>query len=428
MDFLTWSSIGIALIFCTGYLCIIYEHQIGIHKAASALAMAGLCWLISCLVPQYAAGEFFPYALGKASEVCFFLFGALAIVEVMDSHHSFALITQYITATSPLTLLWIVGICTFFLSAILDNLTTTVVMVTLLQQLLPKGESRWVLGGAIVIAANAGGAWTPIGDVTTTMLWIGGQITAFGVIEALFQPSVACCIASFLILSRQLQKIDHTNLVLERSQQPPVSKKFYSKMFLFLGLTLLAFIPIIKTLTGLPPVMCMLLGVACMWLVTDWVHRDGLRESLRMPALLKRIDLPSILFFLGILLAVECLEMAGLLSGLAEWMEHFFPNQEMIAFAMGLISAVIDNVPLVAAAMKMYTLEENPAGSALWHSIAYAAGTGGSILIIGSAAGVAFMGMEGATFGWWLRRIAPAAFIGYITGFGLHLLLSGWTG
>lgn len=428
MDSLTWSGIGIALLFCIGYLCIIYEHQIGIHKAASALAMAGLCWLISCMVPQYAAGEFFPHALGKASEVCFFLLGALAIVEVMDAHHSFSLLTQYITARSPLTLLWIIGFCTFFLSAILDNLTTTVVMVTLLQQLLPKGETRLILGGAIVIAANAGGAWTPIGDVTTTMLWIGGQITALGVIEALFEPSIACSVAAFLILSRQLQVIDHTDLVLEEPEQPHSSKKRYSKLFLFLGITLLLLIPVVKTVTGLPPVMCMLLGVACMWIVTDWIHQDAVKESLRMPALLKRIDLPSILFFLGILLAVECLELAGLLSGLAGKMERFFPNEEMIAFMMGLFSAVIDNVPLVAATMKMYSLENDPTGSVLWHSIAYAAGTGGSILIIGSAAGVAFMGMEGATFGWWVRRIAPAAFVGYVTGFGLHLLLSGWTG
>lgn len=423
MDFFTWSSSAIAIIFCIGYLCIIYEHQLGLHKAASALCMAAVCWLIASVDPNFFAVEMFPSALGKAAEVCFFLLGALTIVEVMDAHHSFCLITRYITARSPRTLLWIIGMCSFFLSAILDNLTTTVIMVTLLQQLLPKSEMRLILGGAIVIAANAGGAWTPTGDVTTTMLWIGGQISAVSVIKALFAPSLVCCIAAFILLSRQLQHIGHIEFIEEKPHHPP-SVTRYSKLFLILGISILLLIPVVKTLFGLPPVMCMLLGVSCIWLVSNWVHRGGTKDFLRVPAALQRIDMPSILFFLGILLTVESLEMAGLLSGLAQGLEHLLQSQGVIAFAMGLISAVIDNVPLVAATMKMYTLEMSPTGSVFWHSIAYAAGTGGSILIIGSSAGVAFMGIEGATFGWWLRRIAPAAFFGYVVGFGLHMLSS----
>lgn len=427
MDVWTWSNSLIAILFCIGYFCIIYEHQTGIHKAASALAMAGLCWLVACLDPHYDAESLFAYSLGQASEVCFFLFGALAIVEVMDAHHSFSLLTRYITARSPLVLLWIVGTCAFFLSAILDNLTTTVVMVTLLQQLITKGEIRWILGGAIVIAANAGGAWTPIGDVTTTMLWIGGELSVTGVIQALLVPSLVCCISAFVILSRTLQRIGHSKHALEPSHLHYPAATRHSSLFLILGIAVLVSIPIIKTLTGLPPVMCMLLGVSFLWVISDWLHPEGSKDTLRMPVLIRRVDIPSILFFLGILLAVEVLEMAGLLTALAQGMGVLFPNQEVIAFAMGLISAVIDNVPLVAATMKMYTLEALPMDSVFWHAIAYAAGTGGSILIIGSAAGVAFMGMEGVTFGWWLRRIAPAAFIGYAAGFGFHLLLNGWS-
>lgn len=421
MDLLTWSSTLIALLFCLGYLCIIYEEQMGIHKTASALGMASVCWLICFITPRFAAEEVFSHAIGKASEVFSFLVGALAIVEVMDAHHSFSMLTRYIKARSPLVLLWVIGTITFFLSAILDNLTTTVVMVTLLQQLFPKGETRLLLGGAVVIAANAGGAWTPIGDVTTTMLWIGGQLTATGVIHALLTPSLVCCLFAFTLLSYQLKRIQLTDPTLKKPYVHHASPTQHSTLFFVLGISILLFIPIIKTLSGLSPVMCMLLGVSCIWVVNDRIHRHDTQETFRMPTLLKGIDLPSVLFFLGILLAVESLEVSGVLSGIAYEMDHLFPNKQAISFAMGILSAIIDNVPLVAAMMKMYTLETDPT---FWHSIAYTAGTGGSILIIGSAAGVAFMGMEGAHFGWWLRRITPAAFLGYIAGFGSHLLLS----
>lgn len=428
MEGFTYSSSWIALVFFIGYLCIIYEHGLKIHKSASALMMATVCWLICFITPSFAAEGFFSCALGQASEVCFFLIGALTIVQIMEAHHSFSLISRHITARRPLTLLWILGTIAFFLSSILDNLTTTVVLITLLQQLMPKGQARLILGGGIVIAANAGGTWTPIGDITTTMLWIGGQITALGVVEALFEPSVVCCASAFALLSYQLKGIQENIPPLDTYHKSAPANTQHSRLFLILGISSLLLIPLIKTLFGLPPVMCMLLSTSILWLTNDWIHRHSDTQAARTITVLKHIDLPSVLFFLGILLTVESLEIADLLEYLAEWMQNLLPNKQMIAFAMGLLSAVIDNVPLVAAIMKMYTLETDPTSSVFWHSIAYAAGTGGSILIIGSAAGVAFMGLEGVTFGWWLRRITLAAFFGYLAGFTVHLFLSGWTG
>lgn len=410
------------VIFSLGYLFITLEHYTRINKATVALLMAIFCWLVQFKDISFSNAQNIHY-LGEhtssVSQVIFFLLGALAVVETINAHDGFQCISKAIKTTSKRKLFWIVGLIAFFLSSILDNLTTTIVMVSLLQKLIEEGEDRLIIGGGIVIAANAGGAWTPIGDVTTTMLWIGGQITTARVMSDLFLASFGCFAVAMLSLSTLL-KGNFKRLVQEIPSAIPAP---YSLQILFLGIASLVFVPIFKILTGLPPFMGMLLALGVLWLITDLLHsRYEDREHLRIPHVLTKIDVASTLFFLGILLAVAALEASGVLKQLALLINNTFSHIDIVAMIIGLASAVIDNVPLVAATMSMYTLADFPQDHSFWLLTAYAAGTGGSLLIIGSAAGVVFMGMEKVDFLWYFRKIAFSAALGFFAGFGIFLL------
>lgn len=428
MDLFSPPAFWILACFSIGYLFIMVEQVTEISKTTVALLMAVICWSFLFTDTSYTHREQISILnehLGRASEIILFLLGALAIVEIISAHNGFWLVTNAIKANTKVALLWVIGIAAFFTSAILDNLTTTVVMVTLLRQLVAPGEDRALMGGAIVIAANAGGAWTPIGDVTTTMLWIGGQLSAGGVVKALFIPSLVSVIVSLLCLTFQLRRADSGNGRFEPSLagRREVRAPFANVVFCF-GVGALLFIPLFKQLTGLPPLMGMLLGLSVLWLITDLLHaRFHDRIHLRVPAVLCKIDIAGVLFFFGILLAVDTLALSNILQAFAQWIDHTVPAKEWTALIIGLGSAVIDNVPLVAASMRMYDLETIPSGSIFWYLVAYAAGTGGSILVIGSAAGVAFMGLENIGFFWWVRRISIAALVGFLAGFGIcHLM------
>lgn len=415
-------SLLMIVVFILGYFAIAIEHVTKINKTSVALLMAIVCWVLQ-FINQAESHEnnlnYLAEHLADISQVIFFLLGALTIVEIINAHKGFQLISNTIRMRSKRILLWSMGFIAFFLSSILDNLTTTIVMVTLLRKLTDEGEDRLILGGAIVIAANAGGAWTPIGDVTTTMLWIGGQLSTLSVMKNLFVPSIACLIASLAILSFSLKG--------NFSSLNPVKKKEIEPMgdiVFWLGVGSLVFVPIFKITTGLPPFMGMIFGLGLMWLFTDIVHsRYDDREHLLVPNIMTRIDVSSVLFFLGILLAIDALHTAGLLDALSGWMSRTIGNSNVIAIVIGLASAIVDNVPLVAASMGMYDMTQFPTDSSFWNLIAYCAGTGGSILIIGSAAGVAFMGLERVQFFWYMRRIGFAALVGYFAGIGAFKLM-----
>lgn len=414
-------ALWMTILFLIGYALITIEHVIKVNKTAVALLMAIACWSLQFANLQ-CAGESrltcFVEHLSNVSQIIFFLLGALAIVEIMSIHNSFKVISDYIHVDSKKKMLWILGIVTFFLSAILDNLTTTIVMVALLRRLVAKSEDRLIVGGAVVIAANAGGAWTPIGDVTTTMLWIGGQLSVEQMMLHLFIPSVVCLVVSLLILSLYLKGDFSPNPIDEKQTIQPFGKRVF-----FLGIGSLVFVPIFKLLTGLPPFMGVLFGLAVLWVVTDLVHSSDGRSDLKLPHALSRVDLSSTLFFLGILLSVDALTSANLLSQLALWLDKHVGNTTVIAGLIGLASAIVDNVPLVAASMGMYDLTHYPKDSRFWELVAYCAGTGGSILVIGSAAGVVFMGMEKVDFFWYLKRISLAALLGYLAGIGAYLII-----
>lgn len=386
--------------------------------------MAIVCWSLVFLDSPSAVEkheELLLTDLADASQIVFFLLAALAVVEVINVHNGFALISKLVRTSSKKKLLFIFTLFTFFLSAILDNLTSTIVMISILQKIALDKNDRWIIGGAIVIAANAGGAWSPIGDVTTTMLWIGGQLSSFGMIRQLFLPSLAACAAACAILSCSLKGAIPA-VAKEKNEEPDEP---LSLLFLFLGIGALLFVPVFKMATGLPPFMGILLSLSILWIVTDLLHgtkKDS--EHLRFPRIFAQIDLSSILFFLGILLAVAALRSGGLLTALASWFDVVLGDVTLIAIFIGLSSAVIDNVPLVAAAMGMYDLTVYPIDSYFWQLIAYCAGTGGSILVIGSAAGIVFMGMEEIDFFGYLRRISLAALVGYFVGVAVYMILT----
>ncbi len=415
-------SVLMILTFILGYFFITIEHVTKVNKTSIALVMAIICWLFQ-FINQTKSREnnlnFLSEHLANISQVIFFLLGALTIVEIISAHKGFRLISNNIRFRSKRKLLWLLGIISFFLSSVLDNLTTTIVMVTLLRKLTNKGEDRLLMGGAAVIAANAGGAWTPIGDVTTTMLWIGGELSTLAVMKALFLPSLACLIVGLLVLSFNLKgDFPQVNQKEENDIEPMGTAVFW------LGVGCLIFVPLFKIATGLPPFMGMIFGLGFMWLFTDIVHsRYEDREHLLVPNIITRIDVSGVLFFLGILLAIDALHTAGLLEALANWMNRTLANPDIIAITIGLVSAIVDNVPLVAAAMGMYEISQYPPDSNFWNLIAYCAGTGGSILIIGSAAGVAFMGLERVQFFWYMRRIGLAALLGYFAGIGVFKLI-----
>ncbi|MCW2217494.1 Na+/H+ antiporter NhaD/arsenite permease-like protein [Bradyrhizobium japonicum] len=411
--------IAIAVIFVLAYAAIALEHPLRINKSATALIGAGLLWAIyAATIGDHAmVGRQIDESVASTAQIVFFLIGAMTIVEVIDAHDGFEVITSRISTTSQVRLMWLIGFVTFFLSAILDNLTTTIVMVSLIQRLIARRDDRLLFASLIVIAANAGGAWTVIGDVTTTMLWIGGQITPLKIMGSVFLPSLVNLLVPLTFISL---------LVKGKSIAPPSKDdgvqlvgSYERNLMFYLGLGVLIAVPAFKAVTHLPPFMGVLLGLGIVWLVGEVVHRDKdehVRRPLTLAHALTRIDMGSIVFFLGILLAVACLEHAGLLSMLARWLEATIGRQDVIVVVLGLLSAVIDNVPLVAATMGMYDLGHYPPDSFLWEFIAYCAGTGGSILIIGSAAGVAAMGLERIEFLWYARRIAIPALAGYLAG------------
>eukprot|EP00802_Teleaulax_amphioxeia_P005117 Tamp_05121.p1 GENE.Tamp_05121~~Tamp_05121.p1 ORF type:complete len:565 (+),score=137.31 Tamp_05121:187-1695(+) len=410
------ASLPLVLTFMAGYAAIVFEEVVGVQKTAVALAMGIACWT---MVP-HAAGLEMPQVLeemGKAindtSQIVFFLIGAMAIVETVDAHKGFSFVTDRINTTDKRALVVLVGFLSFFLSAILDNLTTTIVVCSLLGKLVPESEkeTRQLLGGLTVIAANAGGAWSPIGDVTTTMLWMGGQITSVPLVTNVFLPSLACVMGA---MGWQLLTIDGAQ---QLAPAPPSTglPPRGSSLVTAVGLGGLLFVPVFKSVTGLPPFGGMLLSMASLWALTDRLHGED-RPKLRMTEALRRTDVADALFFLGVLLAVAALETSGTLTQLAQLLSELVPNDTLVAAAIGAVSAVVDNVPLVAAAMGMYDMTTYPADAQFWDLIAFCAGTGGSMLIIGSAAGIAYMGIEEVSFGWYLKRIAPGAVIGYLAG------------
>jgi Na+/H+ antiporter NhaD/arsenite permease-like protein len=411
----------VIVIFVLVYAAIALEHPLKVNKSASALLGAGLLWTIYAMASSDAhlVSEHLGESLMGTAQIVFFLMGAMTIVEVVDAHNGFEVITSRIKTTRLSTLMWMVGFVSFFLSAILDNLTTTIVMVSLMKKLLDKREDRLFFAGIIVIAANAGGAWTPIGDVTTTMLWIGGQITALEIMKGLFIPSminliVPLGVTSFILGTRPV--IPPARLEQDENFE---TTAFERNLMFYLGLAILVLVPVFKTVTHLPPFMGILFGLGILWLVGDLVHRqeeDLRKQRLTLARALTRIDMSSIVFFIGILLSVAVLEHTHILSSIAQWLDKTVGRQDIIVMLIGLVSAVVDNVPLVAASMGMYSLTQYPPDSFLWEFMAYCAGTGGSILIIGSAAGVAAMGLEKIDFIWYVRKISGLALIGYLAG------------
>lgn len=416
------------IIFVLGYLAIAFEHPIRINKAASALITGVLCWtvyIVSTPDTDHVNAQLLEH-LGDISGILFFLMGAMTIVELIDAHDGFHIITQRIRTTNKRKLMWLVAILTFFLSAVLDNLTTTIVMVSLIRKLIREKETKLMFCGMVVIAANSGGAWSPIGDVTTTMLWIGGQITTVGIIINTILPSMVSMIVPVLLVNMRLKGRLMPAETRDEDQKAITNTPMERNIVFGSGLLVLLMVPVFKTLTHLPPFMGILLGLGVMWVITEMIHsgKDTSDKSMfSVQYALRKIDTSSILFFLGILAAVSALESIGLLHGLAEQLDATIGDERLIVGSIGILSSIIDNVPLVAAAMGMYSLEQYPTDHFFWQFLAYCAGTGGSILIIGSAAGVAAMGIEKIEFFWYLRRIAWLALLGYLAG-GVVFVLS----
>jgi len=453
------------LIFVLGYLFIALEHNLHIDKAASALITGTLCWavlVVGCheapahLVDRFndflhghghgdhggALKVFFEHRLlhhmEEISSILFFLLGAMTIVELVDAHNGFAVITDRIKTRKKGRLLWIIAILTFFFSAALDNLTTSIVMISLLRKLIADKPTRWLFAGAVIIAANAGGAWSPIGDVTTTMLWIGGQLTTPVIIAHLILPSIVCMVVPIGIMSirmkGEVERPDSRDPDEEADPTTPGERNLIFAM----GVSGLLFVPIFKTVTHLPPFMGMMMSLGVLWLTTEVLHRsknDQDRKQLSVVGVLRKIDTASVMFFLGILLAVGALQEAGHLIASADWLRTALGDVYLINIAIGLLSAIVDNVPLVAASMGMYEvaapgtmdvwLTNFTQDGIFWQFLAYCAGTGGSALIIGSAAGVAVMGLEKIDFVWYLKKMSLLAIAGYLAGAAVYWLMFG---
>lgn len=410
------------IFFVLGYLAIIFEKFLHVNKGAVALVMGVICWLL--YFADAAGVDMSTTAMSEqisdVAQIIFFLLAAMVIVELIDSHHGFKVITDTIYTSSKRKMLWyLIGI-SFFMSSVLDNLTTMILMVSLLRKMVPKKNDRWMLGSILVISANAGGAWTPIGDVTTTMLWINEKITSLQTMIWLFLPSVANVLISGLLATLVIRG-EHEKMSGGLDVKPMEPG---AKWVLIVGIASLIMIPVWKATLGLPPFMGALIGLGILWLFTDILHFKYGEERwhLRVSHVLTKIDMSGILFFLGILLAIDALATAGLLRKFADYLQQAIPNQNYVAVLIGLISSIVDNVPLVAATMGMYDMTEFPVDSSLWQLIAYAAGTGGSILIIGSAAGVAFMGLEKVDFLWYMKRISWIAIAGYFAGLAAYFL------
>ena len=408
-------QILISLIFVIGYILIIVEHQIRVNKAGVALLTGVLCWTLifmesfpkENLVMQYMNAH-----LGDIAQVLFFLLGAMTIVELIDSYHGFKAIPNLIRTQDKRLLLWIFSLLTFFISAVLDNVTTTIVMITLARQFLVEKEDRMIFAGIIILAANAGGAWSPIGDVTTTMLWIGNRVSAGGVIKNLFIPSLLSLLVPLSLLSFRIK-----GTIIKRPPIESSNKIIGERRILVLGILSIIFVPILWTTTGIPPYMAVMLGMSLMWIFTDMLQKE--QHILRIPYMLTKIDITSLLFLLGVLMAVAALETASILQHIPNFMEKYIGNLDLTILLMGIISAVLDNVPLTASIMGMYDPARFPIDSKIWEMTAYCVGIGGSLLIIGSAAGVVAMGMEKIKFGWYLKRFTFPALLGYMLGVAL---------
>ena len=457
------------VVFVLGYTAIALEHPLKVDKAASALILGMVLWVIfvvarvDILSLMNDAGDYLSLSwreylhhegihqpsakdmlgfithhdimdhLAEISTILFFLLGAMTIVETVDQHQGFKLITDKIKTTNKVKLLWILSTLTFFMSAALDNLTTTIVLVALLRKLIDDKQTRWFFASMVVLAANAGGAWSPIGDVTTIMLWIGGQVTAGNIIAMVFFPSLITMVVPLAILSFRM-KGNVSRPVLSADETREFTTARERKLILIMGIAGLLFVPVFKTLTHLPPYMGMLFSLGVIWVTTEIMHRNKPmedRRKLTVIGVIRKVDVPTIFFFMGILSAVAALQSAGHLSLLAGWLDKNVGDIYIINLIIGALSSIVDNVPLVAGAMGMYEIAA--AGTAgygsffmvdgvFWEFLAYCAGTGGSILIIGSAAGVAAMGMEKIDFIWYLKRISLLALIGYLAGAGTYYL------
>lgn len=464
--------IVMVVVFVLGYLAIALEHPLHIDKAIPALAIGTLLWVLYIFgaydiftaglseawnsyihggdhhgehgiqdMRHFIVDKEIIHHLGEISEILFFLLGAMTIVEVIDKHDGFKIITDRIKTTKKVKLLWILSVLTFFMSAALDNLTTTIVMVALLRKLISDKETRWFFASMVVLAANAGGAWSPIGDVTTIMLWIGGQVSTIAIITRVIIPSLFTMIVPLALLSITMKgnvkrpEVDENEKI--------YTQPFERKLMLIMGVCGLLFVPVFKTITHLPPYMGMLFSLSVIWLTSEIMHKgkaDEIKKKLKVIYILQKVDTPTIFFFLGILSAVAALQSAGQLTVLAAWLDENLGNIYLIDLAIGVLSAIVDNVPLVAGAMGMYPIEDAASIAAMtdpaaieyanyfvqdglfWEFLAYCAGTGGSILIIGSAAGVAAMGMEKIDFIWYLKRISLLALLGYIAGAAVYYL------
>jgi Na+/H+ antiporter NhaD/arsenite permease-like protein len=452
------------VIFVLGYLAIALEHPLKVDKAASALIIGTLCWVVYILgaeqilhmgfspawtkftsvhpdlhgfeaIHEFIVESEIIHHLGEIGEILFFLLGAMTIVEVVDQHEGFKVITDKIKTTNKVKLLWVISILTFFMSALLDNLTTTIVMVALLRKLIDDKPTRWFFASMVVLAANAGGAWSPIGDVTTIMLWIGGQVTTLRIIEGVILPSIVCMVVPLFVLSFTM-KGNVTRPVTDEKEEEITTPR-ERVLMLVLGVAGLLFVPVFKTVTHLPPYMGMLLSLGVIWVISEIMHKDKpyhIKKQLKVVAILRRVDVPTVLFFLGILSAVAALQSAGHLNLLSQYLDEKLHNIYLIDLAIGALSSVVDNVPLVAGAMGMYPIADAGTTGYLanftqdglfWEFLAYTAGTGGSMLIIGSAAGVAAMGLEKIDFIWYMKKISWLALLGYLAGAAVYFIMFG---
>lgn len=430
--------ITMAIVFVLGYGVIALEHPLRLDKAASALFTAVICWVLFIIgkdqilpesgeVAFHIVEDSLMYHLGEISGILFFLLGAMTIVELVDAHDGFSIITSKIHASKKSTLLIVLSVLTFFMSATLDNLTTSIVMATLLRKLISDKQDLWTFAGVIIIAANAGGAWSPIGDVTTIMLWIGGQVTAGNIVLRLLIPSLVCLIVPVSIMAYRMKGENHPPKVKSEKHENIYLSEGEKKFVLYLGIGALLFVPIFKTLTHLPPFLGVLLSLSVLWGITEFLNRNKTaeeRKALSIAHILQKVDTPSILFFLGILLAVAALQSAGHLGALSMLLDDKIGNIWIINILIGFLSSIVDNVPLVAGAIGMYSLDVYPQDHIFWELLAYCAGTGGSCLIIGSAAGVAIMGILKIDFIWYLKNISLVAAAGYLAGAATFWLMN----
>ena len=416
----------IIVVFVLGYLAITLEHSLNINKSATALITAVLCWtlIISNASNKELITEQLSHHLSSISEIVFFLLGAMTIVEIIDAHDGFQNITERIKTTNKTKLIWLIAIITFFLSAVLDNLTSTIVMMSILSKLVEDKKTKWLLLGLVIISSNAGGAWSPIGDVTTTMLWIGGQISPLNIMKQTFLASFVSMVLPTLIINYLIKGKIELKAQVEQNLNFN-NNSFERNLIFYVGIGCLLFVPVFKTITHLPPYMGMLLSLGIMWAITELIHQkklDNEKGSLSVSHALRKIDTPSILFFFGILMSISALEAIGILPQMANALNKSVGDINLVAICIGLLSAVLDNVPLVAALQSMYSLNDFPKDHYFWELLAFTAGTGGSCLIIGSAAGVAVMGMEKIDFFWYLKKVSWIAFIGYIAGVSTFLI------